>query len=151
MAKSDLTEFEQVELEFKKMQIKLFQRQLSEQDDKDERLKNQRERQVADFKKGEQVKTRRQANCKHRKGGKNNNFGKGDGTSYSINMNTYPDGRQVIMCTRCWKEVEKPARELKKKDPELYAKMWEEWKQWSDYPTDNSPSGGKIFEIERAA
>jgi hypothetical protein len=54
------------------------------------------------------------------------------------------------MCTRCGKEVERPALGLRKSDADLYAKMREEWNRWNEFPTDNSPSGGKIFEIVAA-
>jgi hypothetical protein len=54
---------------------------------------------------------------------------------------------EIIFCTRCGKEIAKPERALKKTDPKLYAQRWEEWKLWASFPTDNSPSGSKIFEV----
>jgi hypothetical protein len=145
-----LSEFEQVDLEFKKMQILLFRQQLQEREDKLARLEVTRERQVADWLKGQAREQRKQASCKHRKGGRNNNFAKGDGNSYSINLNTYPTGRKIISCTRCGKEVEQPNRSLKKANPKLYADMWAEWVRWNDFPTDNSPSGGQVFTVDAA-
>jgi hypothetical protein len=145
-----LSEFEQVELEYKRMQIQVFRQQMQERDDRIAALEARRARQVDEWHKGEQIRARRQTICKHRKGGRNNNFAKGDSNSYSINTNTYPNGRQVIFCTRCGKEVEKPARSLKKTDPKQYAEMWAEWVKWNEYPTDNSPSGGQIFLIAAA-
>lgn len=150
-AKSELTEMEAVELEFKKMQIELFKEQMAERNEQKARLQHNRERQNADYRKGQAELARRQAVCKHRKGGRDNKFARGTDANYSIITNTYPDGLIVIMCTRCGKEVEKPSKALKKSDPKRYAEMWAEWQKWNEFPTDNSPSGGKIFEIEHAA
>jgi hypothetical protein len=146
-----LSRAEQVELQWKEMQIRLFQRQLREQDEKDEENARRRDRQIEDYKKGEGERLRRQTVCKHKKGGRDNKFARGTAAEYSVNMNTYPSGEKVIMCTRCGKEVAKPSQKLKKSDPKLFASMAAEWEKWNDYTTDNSPSGGKIFEIERAA
>jgi hypothetical protein len=55
------------------------------------------------------------------------------------------------MCTRCFKTVRKPDPKLRKTDPKLYQAQQDEWKEWDRLPTDNSPSGGKIFEIIPAA
>ena len=140
-------EAEAIELRWKQLQIEDMEERIAERRDKKERAEANRARQIADWKKGEAERLRRQAVCKHRKGGKDNRFANGNGANYSINMNTYPDGRQVIFCTRCGKEVEKPNPKLRKTDPDLYAKMWAEWQLWMSYPTDNAPSGGKLFEV----
>lgn len=142
---------EQIELRWKQVQIEEMEEKLAERKDKKDRIDATRARQIADYEKGEQEKRRRQMVCKHRKGGKDNRFAGGSGANYSINMNTYPNGRQVIFCTRCGKEVEKPETKLRKANPELYAKMWADWQLWTSYPTDNAPSGGKIFEVIEAA
>jgi hypothetical protein len=97
------------------------------------------------------VRLHKQTICKHRKGGRNNQFAKGTAAEYSVILNTYPTGQMCFTCTRCGKEVWKPEKKLKKSEPKRYAAMWEEWQKWAEYPTDNSPSGGKIFEIEEAA
>ena len=148
---TELTEFEKVDLEFKKMQIAQMREAMKDRDEARARLDTRRAMQVSEYKKGEAEKARRQSICKHRKGGRNNKFAAGDGNQFSINKNTYPDGKEVMMCTRCWKEVEKPHRSLRKSNPKLFEAMWAEWVKWNEYPTDNSPSGGKLFEFERAA
>jgi hypothetical protein len=151
MAKTrTLSEADQIELRWKELQSEDLAERIAERKQKKDQLATTRARQVEDFKKGERERLRRQTNCKHRKGGKDNRFAQGNSQNYSVNLNTYPDGRQVIFCTRCGKEVERPRPELRKKDPELYAKMWAEWKEWNSFPTDNSPSGGKIFEVTPA-
>jgi hypothetical protein len=146
-AKMTVSEAEAIELRYKELQIQDIEERIAERTAKKERIEEARRKQLADFKKGERERLRRQRVCKHRKGGMNNNFAQGNGANYSVNMNTYPDGRQVIFCTRCGKEVERPTAKLRKEDPERYKQMLEEWNEWSRYPTDNKPSGGKIFEV----
>ena len=146
-----LSEAEQIELDFKRLQVETMREELEERREKRARLAADRQRQYADFQRAEQERLRRQSVCKHRKGGRNNQFAKGSDANYSVNLNTYPDGRMVITCTRCGKEVEKPNPKLRKSDPKLYERMWAEWQQWLNFPTDNSPSGSKIFEVIPAA
>ncbi|HTH42897.1 MAG TPA: hypothetical protein VL498_07015 [Terracidiphilus sp.] len=147
----ELSELEAIELEYKRMQIDRMREEMGERQEKKERLTRDRERQALDFKKSESERLRRQSICKHRKGGRNNNFAKGSDANYSINQNTYPNGDMCISCTRCGKEVWKPRPELRKTNRELYNAMWAEWQKWLEYPTDNSPSGSKIFEVIPAA
>jgi hypothetical protein len=145
-----LSEFDQVDLEYKRMQIEVFRQQMQDRNDRIAALESRRARQVEEWMKGQAVQARKESICKHRKGGRDNKFAKGDSNSYSINKNVYPDGKEIIFCTRCGKEVPKPQRSLKKTDPKLYAEMWAEWVKWNEYPTDNSPSGGQIFLIAAA-
>lgn len=144
-------EYEQVELEWKKMQIQELRAKMQQREDEIARLDTLRKKQLADFKKGQAVLAARQRVCKHRKGGRDNKFHNGNDNNYAIVRNTYPTGETVIMCTRCFKEVRKPDPRNRKKDPEAYGLQLAEWREWDNYPTDNSPSGGKIFEIVPAA
>jgi len=114
-------------------------------------LQRQQQRRIDDMKKDLLARSQRQAKCKHKKGGRNNNFAKGNSADYSININTYPDGTQIAACTRCGAERTRPTSRLKKKNPQLYADMMKAWNEWSEYTTDNSPSGSQIFLIESAA
>ena len=141
------SEAENIELRWKEMQIAEMDERLAERKDRRDRMDATRRKQIDDFHKAQAEIARRQRICKHRKGGKDNRFGDGNGTNYSVNQNTYPDGRVVIMCTRCGKEVEKPDRKLRKTDPDRYAAMLAEWNEWSRFPTDNTPSGSKMFEV----
>lgn len=145
--KYSASEADAIELRWKELQISEFEDRLQERKERKERMAATRRKQAEDFNRAQAATVRLQARCKHRKGGKDNHFADGNANNYSINRNTYPTGREVIMCTRCGKEVEKPDRALKKTDPERYALMVAEWNEWSRFPTDNSPSGGKIFEV----
>ncbi|HET6220182.1 MAG TPA: hypothetical protein VFE27_24350 [Acidobacteriaceae bacterium] len=147
----ELSELEAVELEYKRMQIEHMREEMAVRKDKRDRLEHDRARQVQDFEKSEGERLRRQSVCKHRKGGRDNKFAKGTDANYSININTYPNGDMCISCTRCGKEVWKPKAALRKTDRALYSAMWAEWQKWLDYPTDNSPSGSKIFEVTQDA
>lgn len=145
--RTSATEAEEVELEFKRLQIEIMRSQIEKQNDLKDRNQKSRERQLIEFKKAQQVMAQRQRVCQHRKGGKDNRFAKGNDANYSVITNTYPCGEICVSCTRCGTEVWKPDRKLKKTDPELYATMLAKFREWSNYPTDNTPSGSKIFEI----
>jgi hypothetical protein len=136
-----------IELRWKQLQIEELEERISARNEQKVRLAAERDRQLDDFEKNERIMKRRQEICKHRKGGRDNRFWDGNAPNYSIITNTYPTGEQAMMCTRCGKEVRKPGRKLRKEDPKLFASMAEEWKLWSSYPTDNTASGSKIFEI----
>lgn len=148
--RSTVSEAEEIELEFKRLQNEIMREQIQTRNDLKARLTANRAKQMSDFKKNELETMRRQRVCKHRKGGRDNQFARGNDANYSIITNTYPTGRICISCTRCGKEVWKPELKLKKEDPELYKTMMAEFKTWSEYPTDNTPSGSKIFEITAA-
>jgi hypothetical protein len=138
---------EDIELRWKLAQAEEIEERLAERRQHREQLGELRKRQLEDFQKAQADMARKQRVCRHRKGGKNNNFANGSDNNYSVIRNTYPLGREVIMCTRCQKEVERPDLKLRKTDPEKYKLMLVEWNEWSRFPTDNSPSGGKVFEV----
>ena len=142
-----LSRADEIELRWKELQIEDMEEKMEQRRDARERMAAERARQLEDFKKNQAVMAHRQAVCKHRKGGRDNKFWNGNAQDFSINKNIYPMGEEVIFCTRCLKEVRKPQPALRKTDPKLYAHMWEEWKAWSSLPTDNTPSGSKIFEV----
>lgn len=145
--RTSVTEAEEIELEFKRLQIELMKVQVQGILTKKEGDQENRRKMIADMRKAEAERLHRQRICKHRKGGRNNNFAKGDSANYSIIQNTYPMGDVCISCTRCGKEVWRPSLKLRKTNPKLYQSMLEEWQLFSSYPTDNSPSGSKIFEV----
>lgn len=142
---------EAIELEFKRMQIEVMREQMQERQERKDRLQHDRERRYHDFLQSQRDTAHRQRVCQHRKGGRDNKFAKGNAADYSVIMNTYPDGSQCVSCTRCGKEVWKPKAELRKSNPKLFREEWELWLTWSNFPTDNTPSGSKIFEITRDA
>lgn len=142
-----LSRAEEIELRYKQLQIEEMDERIATRRDQQARAADDRRRQYQDFLKGQAVLAHRQQVCKHRKGGRDNRFWNGNSQDYSINKNIFPTGREVIFCTRCGKQVERPARALRKTDPDLYLKMAKEWAEWSAMPTDNTPSGSKIFEV----
>jgi hypothetical protein len=144
-------EAEQIELEWKRLQIEELREKLQNRRDEIARLERLRVKQLADFQRGQAELNRRQSVCRHRKGGRDNKFANGNDANYSIVRNTYPTGETDIMCTRCFKTVRKPDPKLRKADPKQYQVQMDVWKEWDRLPTDNSPSGGKIFEIVPAA
>lgn len=146
MPKTVSEQLEQVRLEREELELEDLRERVQARRDMKERARLDRERAVMEFKKNEAILKNRQARCKHRKGGKDNKFADGNSQNYSIITNTYPTGRTVISCTRCWKEVERPDPRTKKTDPDYTAKL-AEWAEWSRYPTDNTPSGTKTHEI----
>jgi hypothetical protein len=145
--KETLSRAEEIELRWKELQIEDMEERMVNRREAKDRAAADRQRQYEDFKKNQAIMTRRQNLCKHRKGGRDNKFWNGNSQDYSINRNIFPTGEEAIFCTRCGKEVRKPTRELRKTDPKLYAEMMVVWRKWSDLPTDNTPSGSKIFEI----
>jgi hypothetical protein len=149
--KNDLTEFEQIETEWKRLQVLELRERLQTREDERARLKNLRDKQVRDFEKAQATIQARQRVCKHRKGGRDNRFSNGNDNNYCVIRNTYPNGDVVIMCSRCFMEVRRPDPRERKKDPEGYKERLALWKEWDAFPTDNTPSGGKIFEVIPAA
>jgi hypothetical protein len=140
-----LTEFEQVELEYKRELIEDMRETRRQREEKQIRMRLEQKRRAADAAAELEQRERRKRVCKHRKGGKNNNFAKGNGSDRSIIVNTYPMGTVVIMCTRCATEWMAPDSKLKKANPAEYKRQLMEWQEVSQWPTDNMPSGGQIF------
>lgn len=147
MPESKLSRAEEIEMRWKELQIEDMEEKITNRREAKARAEADRKRQWEDYQRNLQIRANRQRICKHRKGGRDNRFWNGNSQDYSINKNTFPTGIEAIFCTRCGKEVRKPDRALKKSDPKLYATMQEEWKLWSSFPTDNTPSGSKIFEV----
>lgn len=143
----DLSTPEGVEAAYKRMQVLNMIEQMQEKKKRAQTLEEERIRRFRDYQQSLKDILHRQRVCQHRKGGKNNKFARGNSADYSVIQNTYPTGDQGIMCTRCGLEVRKPSKQLKKDDPEAYSKAWAKWVEWSNFPTDNTPSGGKIFDI----
>jgi hypothetical protein len=102
-----------------------------------------------------------QAVCAHKKGGLGaNRQTTGDDQKYAVIKHTEPWGETYVMCQRCGKEVRDPyymlrktapekVAEARKKDPKGYDRVMAEYKEWINFPTDNSPSGAAMFGIQR--
>lgn len=150
MPKQPTLDADAIELEWKQLQIEELREKIQQRQEHRERLEAMRRKQLADFEKAQELIAARQKVCKHRKGGKDNRFANGNDNNYCVIRNTYPTGQIVIMCTRCFKEVPRPDPRTRRTDPD-YDKKFALWREWDGFPTDNSPSGGKIFEIIPAA
>jgi len=148
--RTSVSDADEVELEFKRLQIEIMREQITDRNNRKDRAKEMREKAAADMVRAQQEREHRQRVCKHRKGGRDNRFANGNDANYSVITNTYPTGQICLMCTRCGTEVWKPELALKKTDPKKYAEMMAKFKEWSSFPTDNTPSGSKIFEISAA-
>lgn len=148
--RTSVSEAEEIELEYKRLQVEQMREQLQDRKNRTDRIREMRENAARDMRKAQQEREHRQRVCKHRKGGRDNRFANGNDQNYSVVTNTYPTGQIAVMCTRCGKEVWKPEIALKKTDPAKYKAMMEEFRTWVNYPTDNTPSGSKVFEIVAA-
>jgi hypothetical protein len=156
-----MTEFEAMELEERKLRLELMKDQVATlQAAKDKRRINLlNQKQSDDFNRAKTA--REQAACSHRKGGKGiEQIFKGGDSEYSVIKHTEPWGETYVKCQRCGKEARDPfymlrklnpakVSEAKKKDAREYNRIMAEYKQWMDFPTDNSPSGGTVFQIQR--
>jgi hypothetical protein len=150
-----------LDLELKREQVAEMRAAREEREALREKRRMERERLVNDIKKSDQDRERRQSRCRHKKGGRNNDFSKGNSSNYSVVTNTYPTGIVEIRCTRCAQVANRPdknyRRELAKQFPkaEDFKQAWENnvalWEKFKDFTTDNEPSGGQIFLVEGTA
>jgi hypothetical protein len=146
-----LQETAAIELEIKRVNLDLLKEQLETLNGKKESRRLIMQRQDRDLKKNEELKQRRESNCKHKKGGRNKaGIDKGNSPNYAIIHNTYPAGEVEMMCQRCGKEWKMPPIELKAENPAAYLSALKEYNTVRfDWPTDNEPSGTQLFLITR--
>lgn len=94
-----------------------------------------------------------QSRCYHKKGGKGvQMLFQGNDSDYALVKHTLSHGPMIVICSRCARVWEKPARLPKTATAEektAYRIQLEEF-QWAiNAPTDNEPSGTNLFEIVR--
>jgi hypothetical protein len=147
----EVLEDDQVELEFKKLQIAALRIQIGDHTKKIDQMKADCAQRVKDQIALERMRVQRKRVCQHRKGGRNNNFAKGNAADYSLATNTLPDGTIAVFCTRCQSDWVKPSQALRRSDPEAYALQLAEFNKMASMPTDNSPSGSQIYLIQQVA
>jgi len=96
---------------------------------------------------------RKQEACVHRKGGKGKDgIYNGNDANYAVITHTLSHGPTIVVCQRCGKIWEPPARLPKGASKELraqYVEQMAEYRKALALPTDNEPSGTVIFEIIR--
>jgi hypothetical protein len=96
-----------------------------------------------------------QAACWHKKGGKGvEMMYKGSDALYAVIKNILPTGTLQVFCQRCGKVWEPPPAALNRRgasveDRRLYARLYTEYQQAVNYPTDNETSGSQLFLIHR--
>ena len=92
----------------------------------------------------------REQECPHRKGGKDmEGLRFGNSQNFSVIKHMLAHGEVFVLCQRCHKEWRRPDRALLK--PEAYAEAMREYRRALDLPTDNVPSGTRLFAVEGAA
>jgi hypothetical protein len=142
---------EQINAEYKRLQIADLKIKIGEHERRVDQMKTEAARRVLDQKSLELMRERRKKTCRHRKGGRNNNFAQGNASDYSLARNTLPDGTVAIFCTRCLSDWIKPSPALRRTDPKAYAEQLKQFNEMAALPTDNSPSGGQIYLVQQAS
>jgi hypothetical protein len=153
---------EQLEIEERKYRLQLLKEQVAKiQTEKDTNARNRKAQADTEERNRKNV-AMDQARCKHKKGGRDvSGIFDGNSENYAVMKHTEPWGETYIKCQRCGKEVRDPffmMRKLnpekviafKKKNPARYLRAMKEYRRWASLPTDNSPSGSQIFNIQRA-
>jgi hypothetical protein len=92
-----------------------------------------------------------QAACWHKKGGKGvEMLSHGNDANYAVIKHTLSHGPLIVICQRCNKMWEPPAKELRKQDPARYKVLYDEYMWAVNLPTDNESSGTQLFVIGEA-
>jgi hypothetical protein len=95
-----------------------------------------------------------QAACWHKKGGKGTaQLYQGNDHNFAVVTHTLSHGVTIVVCQRCGKLWEPPAKLPKKATPEQRAKYREdlaEYRRALNLPTDNEPSGTTLFAFSEA-
>jgi hypothetical protein len=96
---------------------------------------------------------RTQAGCAHRKGGKGKDgVFNGNDASFAVITHTLSHGPTIVVCQRCGKIWEPPAKLAKRATTEqraAYIEQMNEYRRALSLPTDNEPSGTVLFEVIR--
>jgi hypothetical protein len=95
----------------------------------------------------------RQDACWHKKGGKGvESLLRGNDHNYAVVKHQLCHGPIIIICQRCWKVVEPPdpalnARKASAEQKAEYKRLYNEYMEWLNLPTDNVMSGTQLFVI----
>jgi hypothetical protein len=105
------------------------------------------------LKREREMDARKQAGCVHRKGGKGRDgIYNGNDSNYAVITHTLSHGPTIVVCQRCGKKWEPPAKPTKgasKEQRAQYSADLAEYRRALALPTDNEPSGTVLFEIVR--
>lgn len=146
----EMSELDRLLLEEKKLQLESLRFTVeNERARREQILRNHKQQQEALDSSLRKVQAEQKI-CKHKKGGKNlAGILNGTDSEYSVIQHTYPWGETAVTCTRCGKDWREPSKELKKSDPEAYKAQMAEYVAALNFPTDNEPSGTRLFVITR--
>jgi hypothetical protein len=140
----------------KEMEDELKQLQLEEAravagDRKQNRMSRENKIKAIEFslKRDREMELRKQAGCVHRKGGKGKDgFLNGNDANYAVITHTLSHGPKIVVCQRCGKIWEPPARLAKgasQAQRDQYRVELTEYRRALELPTDNEPSGTVLF------
>lgn len=96
-----------------------------------------------------------QASCRHRKGGKGvEMMYQGNDSNYAVIKHIYPHGPMHVYCQRCGKEWKPPDTALNRRgasveDRREYKRLYNEYLEACNFPTDNETSGSQLFMVTR--
>lgn len=97
----------------------------------------------------------KQSRCVHKKGGKGvEMMYQGNDHNYAVVKHIYAHGELRVYCQRCGKEWKPPDPALQRKgasveDRREYARLYHEYQQAVNFPTDNETSGSQLFMVTR--
>jgi hypothetical protein len=97
----------------------------------------------------------KQSICRHRKGGKGVEMMlMGSDSNYAVIKHIFPHGPLHVFCLRCGKHWEPPDPRLNRRgasveDRREYARLYKEYQEAVNFPTDNETSGSQLFMVTR--
>lgn len=97
----------------------------------------------------------KQSRCVHKKGGKGvEMMYQGNDHNYAVIKHIYAHGEMRVYCLRCGKEWKPPNPALQGKgatveDRREYARLYKEYQEAVNFPTDNETSGSQLFMVVR--
>jgi hypothetical protein len=97
----------------------------------------------------------KQAICVHKKGGKGvEMLLRGNDPNYAVIKHIFPHGALHVYCIRCGKEWKPPDAALNQKGSTIeerreYARLYKEYHEAVNFPTDNETSGSQLFLVTR--
>jgi hypothetical protein len=146
-----LAKHAELDLIFKQQQIEDLQRRNQDAADAKEARRMKLRKQEADLAENERQRLIREANCTHKKGGRNRaGLDRGnDSSNYAVITNTYPAGDVDVSCQRCGKRWVNPPAALRESNPAQYEKLLADYRRALELPTDNTPSGAQLFVITK--
>ena len=160
-AQKEMSELEKLEVEERKLRLEVMREQVAQIHAQKDQAQRNRQRQAQTEEHNRVQRELQQSACPHRKGGTGvKGVFAGGAAEYSVIKHTEPWGETYVTCQRCGKEWRDPFFMLRRTNPARvaaarkadkrgYDRIMKEYKEALDLPTDNSPSGGTVFSIQR--